>query len=235
MSEAKFLTHEVGSLAKPPWLVKTSAGKPLDESDIEHARVFYTGKKGWSDEKFEAEVRVAPERQARYAAPHRAWFADFARQRGIALATHDDTTIEHVDEAHALGAAMSEFPTTLAAARRARTLGLATVAGAPNVVRGGSHSGNVSAIELAREGVLDALSSDYVPSSLLQSAWLLNRDAGFTLSEAIDIVSRNPAIACGLGDRGAIADGLRADLVRVTEIDGEPVVREVYSRGVRVA
>jgi alpha-D-ribose 1-methylphosphonate 5-triphosphate diphosphatase len=204
-------------------------------SDIEHARPFYTGKRGWSDEQFEAEVRLAPERQARFAGPHRAWFADFAKQRGIALATHDDTTIEHVNEAHALGAAMSEFPTTLVAARRARALGLATVAGAPNVVRGGSHSGNVSAIELAREGVLDALSSDYVPSSLLQSAWLLSRDAGFTISEAINIVSRKPASACGLGDRGAIADGLRADLVRVSEIDGEPVVREVYSRGVRVA
>ncbi len=204
-------------------------------SDIEHARLHYTAKKGWTDEQFDAEVRVAPERQARYAAPHRAWFASFAKQRGIALATHDDTTAEHVDEAHALGAAMSEFPTTLAAARRACALGLATVAGAPNIVRGGSHSGNVSAIELAREGVLDALSSDYVPSSLLQSAWLLNRDAGFTLSEAINIVSRKPAIACGLGDRGAIAEGLRADLVRVTEIDGKPVVREVYARGTRVA
>ena len=140
-----------------------------------------------------------------------------------------------MNEAHALGAAMSEFPTTLEAARHACALGLTTVAGAPNVVRGGSHSGNVSAIELAREGLLDALSSDYVPSSLLQSAWLLKRDAGFTLSEAINVVSRKPAAACGLDDRGAIADGLRADLVRVTEIDGEPVVREVYSRGVRVA
>jgi alpha-D-ribose 1-methylphosphonate 5-triphosphate diphosphatase len=204
-------------------------------TDIEHARTYYTGKKGWSDSKFDEEVRVAPERQARYAQPHRAWFASFARDRGVALATHDDTTLAHVDEAFELGAAMSEFPTTLLAARHAKKRGLATVAGAPNVVRGGSHSGNVSAIELARAGVLDALSSDYVPSSLMQAAWLLKRDAGFALNEALAIVSLRPALSCGLHDRGSIAVGLRADLVRVRELEGQPVVREVYSRGLRVA
>jgi alpha-D-ribose 1-methylphosphonate 5-triphosphate diphosphatase len=204
-------------------------------SEIEHARVYYTGKKGWSSEKFDAEVRIAPERQAKYAQPHRQWFADFAREHRVALATHDDTTVAHVDEAVALGAAMSEFPTTLAAARHARASGLATIAGAPNVVRGGSHSGNVSALELAREGVLDALSSDYVPASLLLAAWILKRDAGFSLSEAVGVVSRAPARACGFDDRGEIANGLRADLVRVREVDGHPVVREVWSVGRRVA
>ena len=204
-------------------------------SEIEHARVYYTGKKGWSSEKFDAEVRIAPERQAKYAQPHRQWFADFAREHRVALATHDDTTVAHVDEALALGAAMSEFPTTLAAARHARGNGLATIAGAPNVVRGGSHSGNVSALELAREGVLDALSSDYVPASLLLAAWILKRDAGFSLSEAVGVVSRAPARACGFDDRGEIANGLRADLVRVREVDGHPVVREVWSVGRRVA
>jgi alpha-D-ribose 1-methylphosphonate 5-triphosphate diphosphatase len=204
-------------------------------SQIEHARTYYTGKKGWSDVKFDAEVRIAPERQARYAAPHRRWFAEFARAHGIALATHDDTTTAHVDEAVALGARMSEFPTTLAAARHARAQGLATVMGAPNVVRGGSHSGNVSALELARAGVLDALSSDYVPASLLLAAWLLRRDAGFALGEAVAVVTRAPARAAGFDDRGEIAPGLRADLVRVREVEGHPVVREVWSRGRRVA
>jgi len=204
-------------------------------TDISHARTYYTGKKGWSDAKFEEEVRLAPARQAEYAEPNRRWFADFARTRGIALATHDDTTVAHVDEAHALGAAMSEFPTTLAAARHAKALGLATIAGAPNVVRGGSHSGNVSALELAREGVLDVLSSDYVPASLLLAAWILRREAGFALPEAVAVVSRNPARACGFADRGDIAVGLRADLVRVREVEGNPVVREVWARGRRVA
>ncbi|MFL6630442.1 MAG: alpha-D-ribose 1-methylphosphonate 5-triphosphate diphosphatase [Vitreoscilla sp.] len=204
-------------------------------TDIEHARVYYTGKKGWSNEKFAAEMQVAPERQARYAGPHRQWFAEFARAHRVALATHDDTTVEHVDEALALGAAMSEFPTSLAAARRARACGLATIAGAPNVVRGGSHSGNVSALALAREGVLDALSSDYVPASLLLAAWILQREAGFSPSEAVDLVSRAPARACGFDDRGEIANGVRGDLVRVREVDGHPVVREVWSLGRRVA
>lgn len=204
-------------------------------NDIAHARVYYTGKKGWSDAQFDEEVRIAPQRQAQHAQPNRLWFSEFARQQGLALATHDDTTTEHVDEARTLGACMSEFPTTLVAARRARELGLATVAGAPNVIRGGSHSGNVSALELAREGVLDMLSSDYVPSSLLQAAWVLQREAGFSPSEALAIVSLNPARACGLHDRGQIAIGLRADVLRVAEVDGFPVVRELSVLGRRVA
>jgi len=204
-------------------------------TDVAHARTYYTGKKGWTDAQFDAELGAAPQRQALYAEPHRAWFASFAREHGVALATHDDTTTEHVDEACRLGASMSEFPTTLAAARHARHKGLATVAGAPNVVRGGSHSGNVSALELARDGVLDALSSDYVPTSLLLAAWLLHRHAGFSLGEAIGVVTAAPARACGLHDRGAIAVGMRADLVRVKDLDGQPVVREVYVRGARVA
>jgi alpha-D-ribose 1-methylphosphonate 5-triphosphate diphosphatase len=204
-------------------------------TDVEQARVYYTGKKGWSDARFDEEVRVAPQRQAQYAQPHRAWFADFARRHGVALATHDDTTLAHVDEARELGASMSEFPTTLDAARHAHRHGLKTIAGAPNVVRGGSHSGNVAAITLAREGVLDGLSSDYVPGSLLQAAWCLHRDAGFSLPEAMQVVSRGPAEAAGLRDRGEIAAGLRGDLVRVRELDAHPVVREVYVGGARVA
>ncbi len=203
--------------------------------ELEHARVYYTGKKGWSDAKFDDEVRKAPERQALHAEPNRRWFADFARTRGIALATHDDTTAEHVDEAHRLGAAMSEFPTTLEAARRARDLGLSTVMGAPNVVRGGSHSGNASAMALAREGLVDSLSSDYVPASLLQAAWRLADEGACTLPQAVSIVSRGPALASGLHDRGRIAEGLRADVIRVRRVGGAPVVREARSRGRRVA
>ena len=204
-------------------------------TDTTHARTYYTGKKNWSAAKFDEEMRIAPERQRLYAEPHRVWFSAFAREHGLVLATHDDTTIEHVDEALALGATMSEFPTTSAAAARAKALGLCTVAGAPNVVRGGSHSGNVSAVQLAADGMLDALSSDYVPSSLMLAAWLLTRDAGFALPAALRVVSLHPAIACGLTDRGSIAPGLRADWVRVKELDGAPVVREVYARGSRIA
>jgi len=204
-------------------------------TDINHARVFYTGKKGWSDAQFDEEMRIAPQRQAQHAQPNREWFAAFAREHGVALATHDDTTVEHVDEARALGASMSEFPTTLDAARHAHRHGLNTIAGAPNVVRGGSHSGNVAALTLAREGVLDGLSSDYVPGSLLQAAWCLHHDAGFSLPEALHVVARGPAEAAGLHDRGVIAPGQRGDLVRVRELDARPVVRAAYVAGERVA
>ena len=204
-------------------------------ADLEQARRHHVGKKGWSEARFDAELRLAPERQARHAAGHRRWFADFARSHGIPLATHDDATPAHIDEGLAAGATLAEFPTTLQAARHARDRGLATMAGAPNIVRGSSHAGNVAALTLAREGVLDMLSSDYVPASLLQAAWQLHAQAGFSVPEAVALVSRRPALAAGLADRGDIAPGQRADLLRVRLVAGEPVVREVRVAGRRVA
>ncbi len=107
--------------------------------------------------------------------------------------------------------------------------------GAPNVVRGGSHSGNVSAIELAHEGLLDILSSDYVPVSLLHGAFLLAEVGAMGgLAGAIRTVTLTPARAAGLTDRGEVAVGKRADLLRVATIEGHPVVREVIREGVRV-
>ncbi len=140
----------------------------------------------------------------------------------------------HVAEAASLGARLSEFPTTEAAAAAARRHGLKSVLGAPNVVRGGSHTGNVSALELARRGLLDILSSDYVPSSLLQACFRLQDEAGITLPGAIATVTRTPAEAVGLTDRGELGIGKRADLVRVAETPAGPVVRAVWREGVRV-
>ena len=207
--------------------------------NIEHARVYYTGKKGWSQEKFEHQVAHAERLQAQYAEPHRDYFVDYCREHGIALASHDDTTVAHVEQAHAEGASMSEFPTTLAAAQAARERGLLTVMGGPNVVRGGSHSGNVAAADLARHGLLDILSSDYVPGSLLSAVLRLVADDILSLPEAVAIVSRNPARATGLHDRGAIEPGLRADLVQVRVVDmpnglRHGVVRAVWREGQRV-
>ncbi|WP_066706108.1 alpha-D-ribose 1-methylphosphonate 5-triphosphate diphosphatase [Curvibacter delicatus] len=207
--------------------------------DIEQARIYYTGKKGWSAEKFERQVAHAAELQAQYAEPHRAYFVDYCRTHGIALASHDDTTPTHVQQAHAEGASMSEFPTTVAAARTAHELGLLTVMGGPNVVRGGSHSGNVAAAELARHGLLDILSSDYVPGSLLSSVMRLVDDGLMTLPQAVATVTRNPARATGLHDRGELVAGQRADLVqvRLAEMPGgarQAVVRAVWREGRRV-
>jgi alpha-D-ribose 1-methylphosphonate 5-triphosphate diphosphatase len=207
--------------------------------NIEVARVYYTGKKGWSNEKFERQVTLAAELQDRYAAPHRAYFVDYCRSHGIALASHDDTTPAHVQQAHAEGASMSEFPTTLLAARTAHAHGLLTVMGGPNVVRGGSHSGNVSAAELARHGLLDILSSDYVPGSLLSAVVRLVDDGILSLPQAVTTVTHHPAQATGLKDRGQIAPGLRADLIQVRFVDmpqgkRHAVVRAVWREGQRV-
>lgn len=207
--------------------------------NIEHAWIYFTGKKGWSQAKFEERVAQSKEHQARYAQPHRAYFTAYCKQHGIALASHDDTTVAHVEEAFAEGATVSEFPTTVAAAQAAHARNMATIMGGPNVVRGGSHSGNVSAIELARMGLVDILSSDYVPGSLLSATVRLTEVAGLTLPQAVALVSQKPARSIGLHDRGAIALGLRADLVqvRMTALaDGrqQPVVRAVWRGGVRV-
>ena len=202
--------------------------------DIEQARIYYCGKKGWSDGKFDRSVRESRELQERYATPHRKFFADYARGAGIALASHDDTRPEHVEQAHAEGVVISEFPTRVEAAAAARARGMAIVMGAPNVVRGGSHSGNVAAVDLARRGLLDSLSSDYVPASLLMAAFQLVREAGFSIPQAVATVSLNPARAAGLDDRGAIAPGLRADLVQVRVVGEQPMVRAVWREGLRV-
>lgn len=204
-------------------------------TDIDQARIYYTGKKGWSDEKFLSSIARGKEMQTLHAEPHRRYFLDVARRRGLPLASHDDTTPEHVAEAKAQGMAISEFPTRAEAARAAREQGLAIVMGAPNVVRGGSHSGNIAAIDLAADDLLDALSSDYVPSSLLPAAFMLLRDAGWTLPRAIATVSKNPARAAGLDDRGEITPGRRADLIRVRVVNGQPVVRSVWRGGDRVS
>jgi alpha-D-ribose 1-methylphosphonate 5-triphosphate diphosphatase len=137
------------------------------------------------------------------------------------------------------GASISEFPTTVNAAREAHLRGLKTVMGGPNVVRGGSHSGNVAASELARLGLLDILSSDYVPGSLLTAVWRLVDDQVLSLPEAVAMVSRNPAQSSGFTDRGEIKAGLRADLIRVHRVvmpDGSHhgVVRAVWRQGQRV-
>lgn len=209
-------------------------------TNIDSARTYFVGKKGWSETRFRTAVESGPELQVRYVQPHRAHFVEYSREQDISLASHDDTTAAHVEEAHAEGACISEFPTTTAAAETARRLGLHTVMGGPNVVRGGSHSGNVAASDLARAGLLDILSSDYVPGSLLSSAFMLHRQHDIALPRAIAMVTRNPAQSVGLSDRGRIAAGLRADLIQVRPIvlsDGtvHPVVRAIWREGQRVA
>ncbi len=203
---------------------------------LDKFREYYKGKVGMSDAELEAFIAERHVLHERHAAPNRAALYDRCRNSRIVVASHDDATEAHVAEAIEAGVVLSEFPTTVEAARAAHKAGVAVLMGAPNVVRGGSHSGNVSAIDLAANRLLDVLSSDYIPFSLLHAAFVLpQRVDSITLPEAIRLVSTNPARAVGLDDRGEIAGGLSADLVQVRFEDDVPVVRAVWRRGRRVA
>ena len=190
--------------------------------------------RGWSDQEVAETIDAWKETQQRHAGPNRTLVLELCRPRGLPVASHDDTTEQHIAEAVADGLAIAEFPTTLLAARAARDAGLRTLMGAPNVVRGGSHSGNVSALDLADDGLLDGLSSDYVPASLLHAAFLLADRPDMDLPAAIALVTVNPARMAGLEDRGTIAAGQRADLVRARRIGGVPLIRTVWRSGERV-
>jgi alpha-D-ribose 1-methylphosphonate 5-triphosphate diphosphatase len=204
--------------------------------DVEAYKRRYREGFGLDEAAVEAHVGALVEGSRVHGPRNRRRIAAFARARGLPLASHDDAREEHVLEAAGLGAVLSEFPTTLDAARAARRHGLRVLMGAPNLIRGGSHSGNVSAAALAAEGTLDALSSDYIPSSLLQAAFrLAGEPFGMALPDALATVTAAPAAAAGLADRGAIAPGLRADLVRVRVVEGRPVVKGVWVEGERVA
>lgn len=197
---------------------------------------YYQGKYGLTDQQMEVYMTERRAIQEQYSEPNRRQIVELAHARNIPIASHDDATVEHVDEAVDDGIVVAEFPTTLEAARASHENGLAVLMGAPNVVRGKSHSGNVSARELGDANVLDILSSDYVPFSLLYGATLLESHCpNITLSQAIATVTKNPADQVGLSDRGEIAVGKRADLVRY-RMDGDvPNIAEVWREGKRVA
>ncbi|MEM8794446.1 MAG: alpha-D-ribose 1-methylphosphonate 5-triphosphate diphosphatase [Pseudomonadota bacterium] len=198
-------------------------------------KTYYMGKKGMSEAEFEVFCKKRVEESQENSPGNRAAVSKACRERNIRLASHDDATLDHVDEALRDGITVAEFPTTEIAAKASHENGLAVLMGAPNLIRGGSHSGNVSAKALAEAGHLDILSSDYIPFSLITAAFNLSDAVDhISLPDAINTVTRNPAQAVGLNDRGRIAQGLRADLVRVATDHEVPVVRSVWREGKRV-
>lgn len=203
---------------------------------LEHYVRYYQTKLRLTDEGMREFIAKRREEHDLYAATTRARILERGHEIGIAFASHDDATGAHVDEAVRDGVVVAEFPTTLEAAKASHAAGMAVLMGAPNVVRGGSHNGNISAAELAREGVLDVLSSDYIPFALLHAAFLLpEREEQVSLPDSVGMVTRNPAEAAGLTDRGLIEIGRRGDLVRVHRRDEVPVVRGVWRQGKRVS
>jgi alpha-D-ribose 1-methylphosphonate 5-triphosphate diphosphatase len=205
-----------------------------DESKL---RDYYRGKgSGKTDAELDVIFARRLELQKTYAEINLRQIVSLAHAHGIPLASHDDTTPANVADAVRDKVAVAEFPTTLEAAQGLHKAGIGILMGAPNVVRGGSHSGNIAAVDLAREGLLDILSSDYVPSSLLMGAIQLpQRVPTIDLATAVRTVTKQPAEAVGLNDRGEIAAGKRADIIRVHMAGTLPAVRSVWRKGRRVA
>jgi alpha-D-ribose 1-methylphosphonate 5-triphosphate diphosphatase len=197
---------------------------------------YYQGKYGFSDEQLEIFIKERRADQEQYSTDNRQKVVDLAHERNIALASHDDATKEHVEEAVSEGLTIAEFPTTLEAAKASHEAGLAVLMGGPNIVRGHSHSGNISARDLADKGVLDIISSDYVPASLLFGAMVLEKNIEeISLPDVIACVTRNPAKAAGFDDRGEILVGKRGDIVRVKETSNAPIVYNVWREGEKIA
>jgi len=201
--------------------------------DISKLKVYVAKKRGMTDSEFTQHVSHLTGLQQQYGAQHEVGAVAEAKRLGAVLASHDDTTPEHVTASRRNGVGFAEFPTTVEAAMACREQGVAIMMGAPNIIRGGSHSGNVSALALAEFDLLDIVSSDYVPSALLMSAFRL-ADLWGDLPRAIRTVTDTPARVTGLTDRGRLEAGLRADVLRVGRVGDTPVLRGVWSRGRQV-
>jgi alpha-D-ribose 1-methylphosphonate 5-triphosphate diphosphatase len=149
----------------------------------------------------------------------------------LCLGSHDDTTVEHVVEAHAMGCTLAEMPTTLVAAQKAKELGLAVCMGAPNYLRGGSHCGNLSAVEALQLGLVDAFCSDYHFPSLLGAVALLMQ-RGTPPADAVRLVTLNPARILRMADElGSIEVGKKADLVAFHLRGDYPIVSAAWVDG----
>lgn len=203
-------------------------------TDMGKYKDYVCGKHGMDEKKFDGYVTFLRGLQAKLGTSHEAATVAAANRYGATLASHDDTTPDHVQTSHNYGVRLAEFPTTHAAADACHANGIATIMGAPNVVRGGSHSGNVAALDLAKVNRLDILSSDYVPASLLMGAVQL-ADTWQDMARGIATVTANPARSVGLEDRGALRAGLRADIIQFGVQNGVPVLNGTWHSGKRVA
>ncbi len=201
--------------------------------DLTALKTYVAKKRGMNDAEFAEHVQNLLGLQERFGAKHEKGAVTEATRLGAVLASHDDTTAEHVATSARNGVGFAEFPTTVEAAQACREQGIAVMMGAPNLIRGGSHSGNVAAEELAKLDLLDIVSSDYVPSALLLSAFHLAR-LWDDLPRAIATVTRNPAQAARLDDRGILQVGMRGDVLRVRQSEAAPLLRGVWSQGKQV-
>jgi alpha-D-ribose 1-methylphosphonate 5-triphosphate diphosphatase len=201
--------------------------------NLDHLKRYNLGSGEKSPEQHEEDVAIRMEIGPANMQKNWPIIVEMFGSRSIPIATHDDTTEDDVEAGVRSGAVISEFPTTVVAAEAAKRRGLATIMGAPNVVRGGSHSGGVSAAELAKLGLLDGLSSDYVPASLLQAVLKLHSDYAIPFADAMAKVTWKVADMVGLQDRGRLAPGKRADILHFKAVGPTPIVRSLWSNGKR--
>lgn len=202
--------------------------------DLAVLKNYIAKRRGMNDEDFRAHVARLRKLQERFGMTHEAGAIREAKRLGAVLASHDDTTVEQVATSARNGVDFAEFPTTYEAAEACQSQGIAVMMGAPNLIRGGSHSRNVAAEDLAKSHLLDIVSSDYVPSALLLSAFHLG-SMWNDLARAIATVTINSAKTARLNDRGALQIGLRGDILRVERYDQIPVIRGVWVKGKQVA
>ncbi len=155
-----------------------------------------------------------------------------AHAQGISVASHDDDCKERVDTMTALGVDISEFPINMETAEYARAKGMKTIMGAPNILRGKSQSGSMRALDAVNAGVCDCLCADYSPATLIMAVFKLAEVSKLTLAQAIQLVTKNPAEAAKLHDRGVIEVGKRADIIMIANLDGLVQVSDVFVEGV---
>jgi alpha-D-ribose 1-methylphosphonate 5-triphosphate diphosphatase len=192
-------------------------------------------KEGLSEADIEARMADRAERVAKNDARNRRFVAEIAHGQKLPLASHDDETAAHIEDAASHGVTVAEFPVTAEAAEAARAHGMSVIMGGPNLIRGGSYSGNVPASELIEAGMHIGFASDYVPRSLIECAFALaNGRWGLPMEQAVDTVTGAPARAMRLHDRGALVPGRRGDVVRVRQHQGQVIVRGVWTGGTRV-
>ena len=204
--------------------------------NIKKYKEYYTGKHGVPEAKMDEFIAMRLNNQRQHAVENRQALVKLTQKKNISLASHDDATVDHVREAMAEGVILAEFPTTIDAAKEAHCNGLLVLMGAPNVVLGGSHSGNVSAMELIELDLVDIISSDYVPRSLLQSAFIISQTAKKPLYEVIKYITLYPAKAINLDNCiGSLEVGKKADFITVHNDGVVPMIGSVYKQGQRVA
>lgn len=205
-------------------------------SKLDKYKEYYMGKHGVPETKIESFIHNRIADQQRHAVENRRKLVALTQANQICLASHDDATVEHVQESVQDGAEIAEFPTTLDAAKAAHSHGLQVLMGAPNLILGKSHSGNVSAMDLIDHDLVDIISSDYVPQSLVQAMFLIAQQQQIPVYKAMQLFTLNPAKAIGLDrDRGSLATGKRADLITLHHDGVVPRLTSVICQGKRVA